>query len=59
MKGWRTLMLNLGISLFGVLEATDWSGALGSDKAGWVVTGIGIGNMVLRTLTTTAIGKAS
>jgi hypothetical protein len=57
MKGWRTLALNLGVSLFGVLEATDWSGALGNDKAGWVMTGIGIANMVLRTLTTTKVGR--
>lgn len=59
MKGWRTLALNLGISIFGVLEATDWSGVIGNDKAGWALTAIGIANMVLRTLTTTAVGRAN
>lgn len=57
MKGWRTLALNLGIAGFGVLEAADWTSLLGSGKAGLVVTGIGIANMVLRSLTNTPIGQ--
>ena len=59
MKGWRTLAINLAIAGFGVLEATDWSGLLGSNSAGWAVTGVGIANMVLRSITTTPIGKLS
>ena len=36
MKGWRTIGLNLGLTLFGFLEATDWTTVLGSDTAaGW------------------------
>lgn len=57
MKGWRTLGLNLGLTIFGFLEATDWTTVLGSDKAGWVVTGIGVANMVLRSVTTTRVGR--
>ena len=57
MKGWRTLVINLAIAVFGVLEATDWTAALGSDKAGWIVAGIAIANMVLRSFTTTEIGR--
>ena len=59
MKGWRTLAVNLAVAGFGVLEATDWSGLLGSDSAGWAVTGIGIANMVLRSITTTPLGKVN
>ena len=57
MKGWRTLGVNLAIAGFGVLEATDWTGLLGSDAAGWAVTAIAIANMVLRSVTTTRLGQ--
>jgi hypothetical protein len=59
MKGWRTLAMNLAVTGFGVLEATNWSGLLGSESAGWAMTGIGIANMVLRSITTTPIGKSA
>ena len=57
MKGWRTLLLNAAIALFGLLEATDWTALLGGDAGGWAVTAIAIANMALRSLTTTRIGK--
>lgn len=57
MKGWRTLALNLCISIFGVLEAADWSSLIGSERAGWALGCIGIANMILRTLTTTPVGR--
>lgn len=59
MKGWRTLAANLAVTGFGVLEATDWTALMGSETAGWAVTGIGIANMVLRSLTTTPVGRSS
>ena len=57
MKGWRTLAINCGIAVFGVLEAADWSGLLGSERAGAIVTGIAIANMILRALTDTRVGE--
>jgi hypothetical protein len=57
MKGWRTIGLNLAVASFGVLEAADWTGMLGNEKAGWALAAIGISNMVLRTVTTTAVGQ--
>jgi hypothetical protein len=57
MKGWRTLAVNLAVAGFGVLEATDWTALLGSDAAGWAMTGIAIANMILRSLTTTKVGR--
>ena len=59
MKGWRTLVLNLGVAAFGVLEVTDWTTILGSDKAGLMVTGIAVANMILRSFTTTPVGHRS
>lgn len=58
MKGWRTLVINCGIAIFGVLEAANWSELLGSDRAGAIVTAIAIGNMILRALTNTRIGES-
>jgi hypothetical protein len=57
MKGWRTLAINLAIAIFGVLEAADWTDLLGGHSTGFILTGIGVANMVLRSLTTTAIGQ--
>ncbi len=57
MKGWRTLAINLAIAIFGVLEAADWTGLLGNSTAGLTVTGVSIANMVLRSVTTTPIGR--
>jgi hypothetical protein len=59
MKGWRTIFLNLGVTAFGVLEATDWTAVLGNDKAGWMVTTIGVANMILRAFTTTPFGRST
>ena len=58
MKGWRTLALNSAVALVGVAQATNWTDVLGSNStAGWIVTAVGIANMVLRTLTTTPVGQ--
>ena len=57
MKGWRTLTVNLAAAGFGELEATDWTALLGSDAAGWAMTGIAVANMILRSLTSTRMGR--
>ena len=59
MKGWRTLLVNCGIAVFGVLEAADWTALLGSDRAGLVVMAIAIANMGLRAITDTRVGRLS
>ena len=48
-----------GPDAFGFLEATDWTTVLGSGTAGWMVTEIGITNMIVRSVTTTRIGQPS
>jgi hypothetical protein len=60
MKGWRTLGLNAAVALIGVAQATNWTDVLGSSSsAGWIVTGVGVANMVLRSITTTPVGQKS
>jgi hypothetical protein len=60
MKGWRTLGLNAAVALIGVAQATNWTDVLGSNAAaGWMVTAVAIANMLIRTLTTTPVGKKS
>ena len=59
MKGYRTLILNLAASVLGVLIATDWVGLAGPTTAGFVVTGLGIANTVLRFLTDGPVGSRS
>jgi hypothetical protein len=59
MKGWRTILINCAVAVFGVLEATDWSAVVGSDRAGFVITVIAVANMALRAITDTRVGQAS
>ena len=57
MKGWRTIILNVAVAIFGVLEAADWTSVLGADKAGWAVLVVATANMAMRTITTGHIGE--
>lgn len=59
MKGWRTLAFNAAGALLGVAATFDWTGALHNPTAaGAIVTGITVGNMVLRSLTNTPVGQS-
>jgi hypothetical protein len=59
MKGWRTILVNCAVAVFGVLEATDWSAVLGSDRACFIVAAIAMANMALRAITSTRVGQPS
>lgn len=58
MTGWRTLIFSVLVAIVGVLSATDWVQLLGSTKAGFIVTGIGVVSAILRVMTTTPLGEA-
>jgi len=58
LKGWKTLTVALAITVFGALEAFDFTAFLTADIAGYVTTGIGIVMFVLRALTTTPLLKS-
>lgn len=55
LAGWKTLIFSVGVAVIGVLSATDWVQLLGSTKAGYVVTAIGILSAVLRFATSTPV----
>ena len=57
LQGWKTLIFSAAVALIGVLSAADWVQLLGSQKAGYVVTAIGIVSAVLRFVTTGAVGE--
>jgi hypothetical protein len=59
LKGWKTLIFSAGVALIGVLQAADWVSLLGSETAGYVVTGIGIVSAVLRFMTDTPVMKSN
>ena len=55
--GWKTLIFNGAMALVGVAQMFDWTTVLGATPyAGYVVTGVGIINMILRSVTTTHVG---
>ena len=57
LQGWKTLIFSVAVALIGVLSAAYWVQLLGSTKAGYVVTAIGIVSAVLRFVTTGAVGE--
>lgn len=57
LTGWKTFIVALAISVFGALEAFDFTQFLNADTAGYVTTGIGIVMFILRALTSTPLFK--
>ena len=58
-KGYRTLILNLLAAVLPVLQATGAADiGLTGTAAGIYAAGIAVANIVLRTFTTTPVGKA-
>jgi hypothetical protein len=56
-KGWKTLGASLVVAVAGVLQATDWTTIVPSDKIGPVMVGIGVLMAVLRVLTDGPVGR--
>lgn len=58
MQGKRTIIFGIIVAVLGALQgvqAVDWIALLGEQAAGLVLSGIGIGIMVLRALTSTPL----
>jgi hypothetical protein len=59
LKGWRTVAFGLLVSVYGLLVAFqgfDFTPLLGAHANGVITALIGVGVIVLRVLTTTAVG---
>jgi len=55
--GWKTVVISLLVTIFGALEAFDFTAILTPEISGYVVTAIGVVMFILRALTKTAIGS--
>jgi hypothetical protein len=58
LKGWKTLLISLGIAAAGVLQTADWATIVPSGAVGPVMVGIGIAVAALRAITDTPAGKS-
>ena len=54
--GWKTVIINLAIVIFGALVAFDWA-SISPAYAGMIVAAIGAINVWLRTQTNTPVGS--
>lgn len=57
LKGWRTIAANALTVVISVLEVSRITDYLDNDQALWFVAGLAIGNIVLRLITNTQVGK--
>lgn len=57
MKGWKTLIFNLGVAVIGVFAAFDWTSIVDNPEvSGLIISAIGVVNVGLRFLTNTPPG---
>ena len=56
-KGWKTTIMGVVVSIIGFLQTFDLGKIVAPDKVGYWLLGIGILAVILRAMTTTAIGK--
>lgn len=57
MKGYRTVLFNIGAAILPILQAADFTDVLGTQGMTLYGLAITIANVALRFFTTTAIGK--
>ena len=56
MKGWRTILFNV-LGMVTVVATSDYAQVIPQSAMPWIGLGIGVGNLVLRSVTTTPIGQ--
>ena len=56
MKGWRTILFNV-LGMVTVVATSDYAQVIPQRAMPWIGLGIGVGNLVLRSVTTTPIGQ--
>jgi hypothetical protein len=56
-KGWRTIIISMAIGALGVAQQANWVDVIPAEWVGVVVAAIGALMMILRSMTSTPIGK--
>lgn len=51
----KLMWLGAAATMVGAAQGLDWISLLGSQKGGWIVSGLGLATMVLRIFTTKPI----
>jgi hypothetical protein len=57
MKGWRTILFNLAAAILPVMQASGTDLGLTGQGLAFYVVGVNAANILLRTVTNTAVGK--
>lgn len=57
-KGYKTIIFNVLAAVLPIMEATDLTAVLSENGLVWYGLVIAVGNVILRTVTTTPVGKA-
>jgi len=58
MKGWKTILFAVIVSVIGTLEAFDWASIIPDKIEAFVLPIVGLIFMYLRSITTTPVGKS-
>ena len=56
-KGWKTVAFNVLAATVPILELTELKGLVPADYLSFYALSVALGNVYLRSITTTAIGK--
>lgn len=56
-KGWKTVAFNVLAAIVPILELTELKGLVPADYLPFYALSVALGNVYLRSITTTAIGK--
>ena len=57
LKGFKTIIFTIVVGSFSIMEALDWTNTVSKENLPYVIGGIGIINLVLRSVSNTKIGK--
>ena len=57
LKGWKTVAFNVLAAIVPILELTEFKGLVPAEYLPFYTLAVALGNVYLRSITTTAIGK--
>ncbi len=57
MRGYRTILVNLLLTVLPILELTELINVLPPEWLPWYALGMALANMLLRSITTTPVGQ--